>query len=241
MTPITLRCARHECSCTPHDVYPPDPDAFAFSSDKREMMLPKATSNITIDGKRCIHPAPSLTIGLAALMSSSPRRDPATALNNSIDFWADARSFTDTNTFYFNGRPSLVDAHWNNGTVLDRQTIERTGRCVSEDAYQWGFPSLLLRTFCSATIAFAIVLIPAADRRLLEQQIRPLPPVALPVHRHPLPRRGTQSRLRSRLERQPAIAQGSAQRSRQPEARPPPGRRRAADVEVAGAEAVASG
>ncbi|GAB7333330.1 hypothetical protein MBLNU13_g04957t1 [Cladosporium sp. NU13] len=116
---------------------------------------------------RWVHPAPSLTIGLAALMSSSPRRDPATALNNSIDFWADARSFTDTNTFYFNGSPSLVDAHWNNGTVLDRLPIERTGRCVSEDAYQWGFPSLLLRTFCSATIAFAIVLIPAADRHIL--------------------------------------------------------------------------
>jgi hypothetical protein len=124
------------------------------------MMLPKVTSNITVDGKRWVLPAPPLTIGLATLVASSPRRDPATALNNSIDFWTDARSFTYTSTFYFNGqRPGLIDAYWNNGTVLDKQTIEHTGRCVSEDAYQWGFSSLLLLTFCSATIAFAIVLI----------------------------------------------------------------------------------
>ena len=123
-------------------------------------MMSKVTSNITIDGKRWVLPAPPLTIGLATLIASSPRRDPATALNNSIDFWANARSSTYTSTFHFSGQwPSLIDAYWNNGTVLDQRTIERTGRCVSEDAYQWGFSSLLLLTFCCATIGFAIVLI----------------------------------------------------------------------------------
>ena len=160
MTPFTLQCARHDCSCTAHDVYPSDPGGLTLPSERHEMMLPKVTSNITIDGKPWELPAPPLTIGLTILIYSSPRRNPATALVNSIDFWADARSFTDPNTFYFNGRrPGVVDAYWNNGTVLDRRTIEHTGRCVSEDAYQWGFSSLLLLTFCSATIAFAAVLI----------------------------------------------------------------------------------
>jgi hypothetical protein len=123
-------------------------------------MLPTVTSNITIGSKRWALPAPPLTIGLATVVASFPRRDPTTALNNSIDFWADARSSTYTSMFNFNGqRPSLIDTYWNNGTVLDQQTIEHTARCVSEDAYQWGFSSLLLLTFCSATIAFAIVLI----------------------------------------------------------------------------------
>ena len=124
------------------------------------MMMSKVTSNITIDGKRWILPAPPLAIGLATLVASSPKRNPATTLNNSIDFWDGARSSIYTGTFYFNGqRPSLIDAYWNNGTVIDQQTIEHTSRCVSEDAYQWGFSSLLLLTFCSTTIAFAIVLI----------------------------------------------------------------------------------
>lgn len=160
MAPFTLRCAWHDCSCTAHDVYPPDPNGFTLSSYKREMMMSKVTSNITIDGKRWVLPAPPLTIGLATPIASSPRRDPATALNNSIDFWANARSSTYTSTFHFSGQwPSLIDAYWNNGTVLDQRTIERTGCCISEDAYQWGFSSLLLLTFCCATIGFAIVLI----------------------------------------------------------------------------------
>lgn len=123
-------------------------------------MLPKVTSNITIDGKLWELPAPPLTIGLATWIYNSPRHDPATTLDNSIDFWAAATTFPYLGTFNFNDQQSSnIDVYWNNGTVLDARTIEHTGRCVSEDAYQWGFSSLLLLTFCSATIAFAVVLI----------------------------------------------------------------------------------
>jgi hypothetical protein len=46
-----------------------------------------------------------------------------------------------------------------NGTVLDEALIRKTSRCIAEDAYAWGFSSLLLLTFCCCTIAFAMALI----------------------------------------------------------------------------------
>lgn len=123
-------------------------------------MLPKVTSNITIDGKLWELPAPPLTLGLATWIYNSPRHDPATTLDNSIDFWAEATTFPYLGTFNFNDQQSSnIDVYWNNGTVLDARTIQHTGRCVSDDAYQWGFSSLLPLTFCSATIAFAVVLL----------------------------------------------------------------------------------
>lgn len=158
VTPITLQCARHDCSCTAHDIYPPGPGEYSSSFDKRQMVFSKVTSSITIDGKLWQLPAPPLTIDLASTTLDPPIRDPATLPNNAIDFWADAQGFSYVKVFNYNAQqPHLVETYWNNGTVLDEQTIRRTGRCVSEDAYLWGFSSLLLLTFCSATIAFAIV------------------------------------------------------------------------------------
>lgn len=45
-----------------------------------------------------------------------------------------------------------------NGTGIDRDTIKRTSRCIADDAYSWGFSSLLLLTFCIYTILFALAL-----------------------------------------------------------------------------------
>ncbi|KAL1582392.1 hypothetical protein WHR41_08894 [Cladosporium halotolerans] len=69
--------------------------------------------------------------------------------------------------FFSNGYVSTVD--WRsvgsisnygyNGLGVEVDFVKDTGRCIADEAYSWGFSSLLLLTFCSSTLLFALVLI----------------------------------------------------------------------------------
>jgi hypothetical protein len=80
--------------------------------------------------------------------------------NNVSDFWADARTDLTSAMTMQNGSSNLKEpTYMHNETVLDEALIKITGRCIAEDAYAWGFSSLLLLTFCCYTILFAVSLI----------------------------------------------------------------------------------
>lgn len=153
-----LTCAYHECSCSLDRSNVPAPKAGAYT---RHMLLDYIESNITIDGKRHDLGAPPLNIGLAS--SPNFRDDPPALFGNATGFWSGA-----TITLYhndnlltpLNGSSLSTDAYMSsNGTDIRRATILDTGRCVAQDAYSWGFSSLLLLTFCSYTLLFALLLI----------------------------------------------------------------------------------
>jgi hypothetical protein len=124
-----------------------------------------ATSTITIDGHLWDLPAPLLTIGLMASVSapdwlseSFEDRDP----QNASDFWSDSLAGTMTNIISLGDSSDfggIGGLYMYNDTILTATTIVNIGRCVAEEAYSWGFSSLLLLTFCCYTGAFALALI----------------------------------------------------------------------------------
>jgi hypothetical protein len=77
-------------------------------------------------------------------------------MNNPIDYWSENELENFYSVYKFNNETAgVITTYWNNGTSLDKDTIKRIGRCISEDAYSWGFSSLLLLTFWCFTIAVA--------------------------------------------------------------------------------------
>lgn len=106
----------------------------------------------------------------------SPALDITTELSDfSVDYGDDARDTSDHNTidYWFNLTTYIYSPYWqsiwqpkyrfrvyaHNSTGFNESTIRQTGRCVAEDAYSWGFSSLLLLTFCLYTILFAMALV----------------------------------------------------------------------------------
>jgi hypothetical protein len=166
-TQFTLACARHKCSCSARDVQLPRDSEIQTLADYTEYMNTRGpdvfanmTSTITISGQLWELPAPPLAIGLAGYMAGQFGGRNSSTTKTSMDY--SARSEQDESLPVFSGNNRFAvwnTAYWNNGTAYDEDTVKRTGRCVSEDAYSWGFSSLLLLTFCSATIAFALALI----------------------------------------------------------------------------------
>lgn len=91
-------------------------------------------------------------------------------IQDTKDFWTNldpgySRGITYSSTE--GARHSSYSLSWpmsftyNNGTVFDEEFITHTGRCIAEsdEAYSWGFSSLLLLTFCCCTIFFSSILI----------------------------------------------------------------------------------
>ena len=124
-------------------------------------------SNITLDGKRWTLDGPPLDIGLGGLYESFAAADMDSDSNftNANALWSGKQGYFSTsmaNAFTFpNGTTASTKSYIidSNGTEIETDTVSRTGRCVAQDAYSWGFSSLLLLTFCSYTILFALTLI----------------------------------------------------------------------------------
>jgi hypothetical protein len=167
VTQFAIKCARHECSCSARDVQLPRvPDIWdsvnynEYISTRGPDIFANMTSNITIAGQLWELPAPPLEIGLAGYIASQFSGGNFSTTKTSMEYWARSEQDESQPVFSGNNRFAVLNtAYWNNGTVFDVDTIKRTGRCISEDAYSWGFSSLLLLTFCSSTIAFALALI----------------------------------------------------------------------------------
>jgi hypothetical protein len=59
----------------------------------------------------------------------------------------------------FRLQPIFTKVYMHGDSLFNATTIKKEGRCVVDDAYSWGFSSLLLLTFCCYTMAFALGLI----------------------------------------------------------------------------------
>jgi hypothetical protein len=121
------------------------------------------TSTITIGGEFRRLPAPPLKIGLR---SSSYRPHSLLSLldGNASDRWSGFTTMPSSYHYSFlvgadQGPYSTAPYYMFNETALEVEVLKRDGRCIAEDAYSWGFSSLLLLTFCCYTIAFALALI----------------------------------------------------------------------------------
>jgi hypothetical protein len=165
-TSYYLGCSWHECSCSVSgsDL---ESDRRTEQDDTTRMIFADMESNITVDRKRWNLAGPPLTIGLGSLYESiaAPEIDSGAIFTKATDFWYGRKCYFSMSTLdsfqYTNGStksstPYAIDI---NGTVADTDVVVQTGRCVAQDAYSWGFSSLLLLTLCSYTIFFALALI----------------------------------------------------------------------------------
>jgi hypothetical protein len=116
------------------------------------------SSTITIEGTSWELLAPPLNVRLRGftdlpdwLLDESPQE--TRYWQNSSSFWADAQ------TGLARFERVSEDTYMHNETVLKEFIVKETGRCIAEDAYAWGFSSLLLLTFCCYTFLFALALI----------------------------------------------------------------------------------
>ena len=121
-------------------------------------------SGILIGETMMLMGRPPLSVGLRG-QTESPSwliQDPEAGNHwtNVSDFWADARTDLTFPMRMQNGSSNFkAPTFMHNETVLDEALIKQSGRCIAEDAYAWGFSSLLLLTFCCYTILFAASLI----------------------------------------------------------------------------------
>jgi hypothetical protein len=160
-TARSLECSSHNCSCSL-------PALSRIEAKYSDTFFESAASTITISGTFWDLSDPPLKIGIRA--SSSPgkpdwlsqefgSRHPQKA----SDFWSGSSAYASRAeiTKQLDGslfKPYQTVYMWND-TLLTNTTVIDNSRCIAEDAYSWGFSSLLLLTFCCYTFAFALALI----------------------------------------------------------------------------------
>lgn len=77
------------------------------------------------------------------------------SLSNAIDYWS-GRSLA---VYDIRNQARFTSSYMHGDSFFNTTTIKNESRCVVDDAYSWGFSSLLLLTFCCYTMAFALGLI----------------------------------------------------------------------------------
>jgi hypothetical protein len=148
---ITFTCASHDCSCSLSHGYDPD--------DSPAAQTAVMTSSITLDGKQWDLPAPPLSISLIAIdhiLKNQSRQD------TKADYYWTGHTIDDSNIehrAYINGSETSVLTLYDNTLDIDLDSVIDTGACIANDAYQWGFSSLVLLSFCCYTLLFVATLI----------------------------------------------------------------------------------
>jgi hypothetical protein len=157
-TARSLECASHNCSCSA-PVLPSSGKSFFEYSISRSTIFNSTASTITIGGRFWDLPAPLLSVGLKAQIISDKNQTPSHP-EDASDFWSGSHARVNTVISTMDSRPYDGDKVllYNDIPLVD-STIISNGRCIAEDAYSWGYSSLLLLTFCCYTIAFALALI----------------------------------------------------------------------------------
>jgi hypothetical protein len=152
--PLTLACAVHDCSCSVAGI------EFGTALDDRTGFEPypstpdleySTTSHITLRGVRHSLSAPPLAISVALSPPVFlPDRNNTTGMTAS-DYWAGAYAPPKT-------RWSRLGFSLDN-SLYSEDDIMSSGVCIANEAYSWGFSSLLLLSFCTYTFLFAATLI----------------------------------------------------------------------------------
>lgn len=154
----TLKCAAHECSCSiPADGQDPD-DIPCDIADQKQCFLDAISANMTstiVVNDRLWKPSPPLDISFPV--------ENGLYTADGFETFAYESGFRSGATFHLARTWALPKSsskiYMHNGVGLSDTTVKATGRCIAEDAYSWGFSSLLLLTFCSYTAIFALTLI----------------------------------------------------------------------------------
>lgn len=158
-------CAFHECSCSMRASERASEqlslcDKKSYPSDRecrKNALSTMTTSTVVLNGTSW-ELSPPLDVHFRVSFSDT-RRDQSNINQrclNVSDCWF-GYDLNLTETEYM--QKQRISAFSHNGTGFNDTTIRETGRCVAEDAYSWGFSSLLLLTFCIYTICFAFALI----------------------------------------------------------------------------------
>jgi hypothetical protein len=155
-TARSLTCAWHDCSCSA-------PAVSWTHSYRQPTIFGYMYSTITID-RQPFDVAPPLLVGLQV---DTYRPDWLAGDlwqdwhgDNAKDFWAETLAHPFASMQLSNGSYiSVSEIYMHDEILLDEASIIKTGRCIADEAYSWGFSSLLLLTSCCYTIAFALALI----------------------------------------------------------------------------------
>jgi hypothetical protein len=87
--------------------------------------------------------------------ASYPALSEINDLSNAIDYWSGTSLVVND----MRRQARLTSSYMHGDLIFNTTAIIKEGRCVVDDAYSWGFSSLLLLTFCCFTIAFALGLV----------------------------------------------------------------------------------
>jgi hypothetical protein len=118
------------------------------------------TSTIVINGQARNLSAPPLNIKVRTYVDYDFRVEPPDdSWQSASEFWSNTGASPWQWFEWIVGQDSMDPLYTYNDVLIEEPTVEKTGRCIAEDAYSWGFSSLLLLTFCCYTIAFALALI----------------------------------------------------------------------------------
>jgi hypothetical protein len=148
---ITFTCANHDCSCSLSRGYDPD--------DSPAAQTAVMTSSIALNGKQWDLPAPPLSISLVAIGHILKNQS---SQDTTAGYYWSGHSIDDNSLehrAYINGSESTVLTMYDNTLDIDLDSVIDTGACIANDAYQWGFSSLVLLSFCSYTLLFVATLI----------------------------------------------------------------------------------
>jgi hypothetical protein len=161
-TARSLTCAWHNCSCSAPVVSWNNSHGTDYASESTNL-YGHMTSTITID-RQPLDVTPPLVVGiqqpiyLPDWLSGELWQD--WHGGDARDFWAETSTYQVSGLRLTNGRFSSTPGIYMHGDILlDDASIIKTGRCIADEAYSWGFSSLLLLTFCCYTIVFALALI----------------------------------------------------------------------------------
>ena len=141
-----FNCYIYDCSCSlavlSHSDFP-----------KRSTyvgIVGNMTSTITISGELRRLPTPPLEIGLRTSTGGGPSLLELETFpdGNASDRWSGYTTLLFSNYYEFLDRADQGLYYMFNETALEVEALKRYGRCIAEDAYSWGFSSLLLLTFC---------------------------------------------------------------------------------------------
>jgi hypothetical protein len=157
-TARSLECASHNCSCSAPVLLPSGKAGNLNLVSSLSTFFTSAVSTITIDGHFWDLHAPLLSVGLKAYISD--RNQTPSHPQDAKDFWSGSHAGANTVISTIDHRLDDGDIVllYNDIRLLD-STIIGNSRCIAEDAYSWGYSSLLLLTFCCYTIAFILALI----------------------------------------------------------------------------------
>ena len=145
-----LSCGAHNCSCSVPTHTPSGEINTSWMNMTGRVVLNNAPWEFMPPLGLQVFPA-----GFYISHDSETTDSEVNNLSNAIDYWS-GRTIA---VLDIRSQPRTISPFMYGDSLINTTAIESGSRCVVDDAYSWGFSSLLLLTFCCFTMLFALCLV----------------------------------------------------------------------------------